>query len=110
MLFRSGLRAHAQIDPLNAFKIEAFKLYDEFQALIRVSIARAILRVTVVQEPAPRRTIRQVASGGGTPVADGASSPKGAAAAGVLAGADRVGRNDPCPCGSGKKYKKCHGA
>ena len=105
-----GLRAHAQIDPLNAFKIEAFKLYDEFQALIRVSIARAILRVTVVQEPAPRRTVRTVASGGGTPVADGASTSGGAAATGALAGADRVGRNDPCPCGSGKKYKKCHGA
>jgi preprotein translocase subunit SecA len=106
-----GLRAHAQIDPLNAFKIEAFKLYDEFQALIRVSIARAILRVTVVQEPAPRRAVTQVASGGGAPIAEGSAAAKATATAPApLAGADRVGRNDPCPCGSGKKYKKCHGA
>ncbi|MFM8629793.1 MAG: preprotein translocase subunit SecA, partial [Candidatus Limnocylindrus sp.] len=51
-----GLRGHAQIDPLNAYKVEAFKLYDEFQSLIRVSIGRAILRVSLVQEqraPAP---------------------------------------------------------
>ncbi|MFM8176944.1 MAG: hypothetical protein ACKN9G_04370, partial [Candidatus Limnocylindrus sp.] len=45
-----GLRGHAQIDPLNAFKVEAFKLYEEFQSLIRVSIGRAILRVSLVQE------------------------------------------------------------
>ena len=44
-----GLRGHAQIDPLNAFKIEAFKLYEEFQSLIRVSIGRAILRLVAVK-------------------------------------------------------------
>jgi preprotein translocase subunit SecA len=96
-----GLRGYAQEDPLNAFKKEAFKLYDEFQGLIRVSIGRSILRVSVVQQEAPRpKPVAAVATS--SPSAPVAKAPATSAAA--------VGRNDPCPCGSGKKYKKCHGA
>ena len=97
-----GLRGHAQIDPLNAFKIEAFKLYEEFQSLIRVSIGRAILRVSLVQEQrAPRPAVAAA------PVAGGGASITPAK---VPAGEMKAGRNDACPCGSGKKFKKCHGA
>ena len=96
-----GLRGYAQEDPLNAFKKEAFKLYDEFQGLIRVSIGRSILRVSVVQQEAPRPKVVATSSASTT----SAPAPK----APVVAAAG-VGRNDPCPCGSGKKYKKCHGA
>jgi preprotein translocase subunit SecA len=96
-----GLRGYAQEDPLNAFKKEAFKLYDEFQGLIRVSIGRSILRVSVVQQEAPRPKIVATSSASAT----SAPAPKAPVAA-----AATVGRNDPCPCGSGKKYKKCHGA
>ena len=96
-----GLRGYAQEDPLNAFKREAFKLYDEFQGLIRVSIGRSILRVSVVQQEAPRPKVLATSSAS----TSSAPAPKTAAAA-----AAGVGRNDPCPCGSGKKYKKCHGA
>jgi preprotein translocase subunit SecA len=97
-----GLRGHAQIDPLNAFKIEAFKLYEEFQSLIRVSIGRAILRVSLVQEQrAPRPAVAAA------PVASGGASITPAK---VPAGEMKAGRNDACPCGSGKKFKKCHGA
>ena len=96
-----GLRGYAQEDPLNAFKREAFKLYDEFQGLIRVSIGRSILRVSVVQQEAPRPKVVAASPSGST---SAPSSPKG------VAGASGVGRNDPCPCGSGKKYKRCHGA
>ena len=96
-----GLRGYAQEDPLNAFKKEAFKLYDEFQGLIRVSIGRSILRVSVVQQEAPRPKIVATSAASTT----SAPAPKAPAAA-----AATVGRNDPCPCGSGKKYKKCHGA
>ncbi len=94
-----GLRGYAQEDPLNAFKKEAFKLYDEFQALIRVSIGRSILRVSVVQQEAPRPKILTTSAAGTTPT----PAPKA-----PVAVAATVGRNDPCPCGSGKKYKKCH--
>jgi len=96
-----GLRGYAQEDPLNAFKREAFKLYDEFQGLIRVSIGRSILRVSVVQQEAPRPKIVATSAAGTTSV----PAPKAPLVAAVTAG-----RNDPCPCGSGKKYKKCHGA
>jgi len=96
-----GLRGYAQEDPLNAFKREAFKLYDEFQGLIRVSIGRSILRVSVVQQEAPRPKI-VAASAASTTSAPAPKAP--------VAPAASVGRNDPCPCGSGKKYKKCHGA
>ena len=96
-----GLRGYAQEDPLNAFKKEAFKLYDEFQGLIRVSIGRSILRVSVVQQEAPRPKI-VATSAASTTSAPAPKAPTSAAA--------DVGRNDPCPCGSGKKYKKCHGA
>jgi preprotein translocase subunit SecA len=95
-----GLRGYAQEDPLNAFKKEAFKLYDEFQGLIRVSIGRSILRVSVVQQEAPRPKV----------VATSAASTTSAPAPKAPVAAAAVGRNDPCPCGSGKKYKKCHGA
>jgi preprotein translocase subunit SecA len=96
-----GLRGYAQEDPLNAFKREAFKLYDEFQGLIRVSIGRSILRVSVVQQEAPRPKVVATSAASTT----SAPAPKA-----PVAPAASVGRNDPCPCGSGKKYKKCHGA
>jgi len=96
-----GLRGYAQEDPLNAFKKEAFKLYDEFQGLIRVSIGRSILRVSVVQQEAPRPKI-VATSAASAPSAPAPKAPASAAA--------DVGRNDQCPCGSGKKFKKCHGA
>ena len=102
-----GLRGHAQIDPLNAFKIEAFKLYEEFQSLIRVSIGRAILRVSLVQEQRAPRPVAVTTSGGGEGSTSGASPLTPAKA---LAGEMKAGRNDACPCGSGKKFKKCHGA
>jgi preprotein translocase subunit SecA len=96
-----GLRGYAQEDPLNAFKREAFKLYDEFQGLIRVSIGRSILRVSVIQQEAPRHRIV---------TANAASTSSAPATKAPVVAAANVGRNDPCPCGSGKKYKKCHGA
>ena len=102
-----GLRGHAQIDPLNAFKIEAFKLYEEFQSLIRVSIGRAILRVSLVQEQRAPRPVAVTTSGGGDGAAVGATP---ATPVKAPAGEMKAGRNDACPCGSGKKFKKCHGA
>jgi len=102
-----GLRGHAQIDPLNAFKIEAFKLYEEFQSLIRVSIGRAILRVSLVQEQRAPRPVAVTTSGGGDGAAVGATPVTPVKAS---AGEMKAGRNDACPCGSGKKFKKCHGA
>ncbi len=188
-----GLRGYAQQDPLNEFRHEAYRLYEELSGLIRHQVATTIFRVTVRHEPAPEPQpidlsgIRSSAGGrsmtggpadslgavggsngtgtDGTGASHGSSAGPGVAAgaaarqplgpgeaalrrpgfpagnqtapmrglpadpmrgarevpgdAAASAGSTRqgftptgarIGRNDPCWCGSGQKYKKCHGA
>jgi preprotein translocase subunit SecA len=169
-----GLRGYAQQDPLNEFRREAFRMYEEFRALIRHGVASTIFRVSVQRQPPPlgdgavsqalargaealRRSsgngagagsgagagaAQPVAAGaaaagsailrgalpnapsargmteslGGEPVTNGADGNGGSGAAstggarpGYTPTGARIGRNDPCWCGSGAKYKKCHG-
>ncbi|MGH2378025.1 MAG: preprotein translocase subunit SecA [Candidatus Limnocylindria bacterium] len=110
------LRGYGQQDPLIAYKNEARRYWDELNGRLAQSTAQMILRVTV--RPAEQQQERQeerlhrhdqgTASGGGL---DRPATPgRGGHPAGGTPGAvGKVGRNDPCPCGSGKKYKKCHG-
>jgi preprotein translocase subunit SecA len=181
-----GLRGYAQQDPLNEFRREAFRLYEELRGLIRHGVATSIFRVTVQRQPPPgggdaaiaqalargaaalagsstngngaatttaaagaarsagtgaaaaatttaatgpgsaivrgalpaapaARNVREslgdevvggtAPSGGGSAGADGGSGPR----PGYTPAGARIGRNDPCWCGSGAKYKKCHG-
>jgi preprotein translocase subunit SecA len=129
-----GLRGYAQQDPLNEFRKEAFRLYGELRGFIRHGVASAIFRVTVNVTPTdgdghthgdgPRplaggpyrapRPLPTPAAGSGT--GDGGGTPAGVAAAGAAGAAGaanpagtKLGRNDPCWCGSGQKYKRCHG-
>jgi preprotein translocase subunit SecA len=120
-----GLRAYGQRDPLVEYKNEAFEMFNELLDRIQASIVAGIFRVQVqrnVPAPPPTPLVRQVMeSGPGEP--DGANGagrkaapqqrtavPVGAVAAADPAGAAaKIGRNDPCWCGSGKKYKRCHG-
>jgi len=111
-----GLRAYSQRDPLNEFKIEAYRMFDELKTTIRHDVTHTIFRVTVQQSPpTPRPMARNVVEGRAA-VAGGTSSAAGAATATAVASSapartgPKVGRNDPCWCGSGKKFKKCHGA
>ena len=122
-----GLRAYGQRDPLIEYKREAYTLFeglvhdvreDFVQRLFRVQLSPEVSQV-VPQPRAPRVTQTQhadaqafgavgaAAADDGEPVARGAGSAPVAVAPRVHAG-PVVGRNDPCPCGSGKKYKKCH--
>jgi preprotein translocase subunit SecA len=179
-----GLRGYAQQDPLNEFRREAFRLYEELRGLIRHGVASSIFRVTVQRQPPPGgdarplpgpgqpprpvvpatgaaaaggngaggaagarpvpgaggppsapvagsailrgavpnapavRNVRESvgdtpvggrpAGGGGTGSAGGAGGPSGPKPGYTPTGA-RIGRNDACYCGSGLKYKKCHG-
>ena len=124
-----GLRAYSQREPLNEFKIEAYRMFDELKSTIRHDVTHTIFRVTVVQPPAQpvrrmtesRPDVTGDGSNGAAPgVTTTTSGPVGATVAagvGAAAGASaagarspKIGRNDPCWCGSGKKYKKCHGA
>jgi preprotein translocase subunit SecA len=141
------LRGLAQIDPLVAYKNEAFTLFGDLMNIVWTDYARMIFNVEVNVEgengggaPAPSfaasgsstRAGRVSYSGGESPVGAGAMAAAAAAAGapGVEEGFNeaealeampvveqrvvdeehQVGRNDPCWCGSGKKYKKCHGA
>jgi preprotein translocase subunit SecA len=115
-----GLRAYSQRDPLNEFKVEAYRMFDELKSTIRNDVSNTIFRVNVAREPVaqqPRRVVEgRIDLATGAVAADSAAlagNGNGAAASGgaqpVKAG-PKIGRNDPCWCGSGKKYKRCHGA
>jgi preprotein translocase subunit SecA len=101
-----GLQAFAQVDPLVAYKREAFNMYSELMTDIRGDVVKAVLTIQVQRqqaapvEPTPiARNIRTNRDGG-----NGA----GGAQQTVRRSGPELGRNDPCWCGSGKKYKNCH--
>ena len=98
-----GLRAYGQRDPLVEYQREAYSMFEEMKQSIREEFVRYIYRVELVRadEPARPRPQRVVASHGGEQAASGGATPTGS---------EKISRNAPCPCGSGKKYKKCHGA
>ncbi len=114
-----GLRAYSQRDPLNEFKIEAYRMFDELKSTIRHDVTHTIFRVTVQaqhthQRPVARNVVEGRAAVGGSASAAGAATATAVAGDGNGASPARsgpkIGRNDPCYCGSGKKFKKCHGA
>ncbi|HTG48404.1 MAG TPA: preprotein translocase subunit SecA [Actinomycetota bacterium] len=111
------LRAYAQRDPLTEYRREAFEMFEDLTASIRDDFVRYIYRVEVVQEQPQAQAPRvQRLQENRDEVASGAGGAGQEVSAGAQAGnpqqaiSDKVPRNAPCPCGSGKKYKKCHGA
>jgi preprotein translocase subunit SecA len=103
------LRSYAQRDPLSEYRREAFEMFNELTDAIRADFVRYIYRVEFVrpeaQQARPQRVSDNraaVEQGGGQAPAQGGNPQQ--------AFSDKVPRNAPCPCGSGKKYKKCHGA
>jgi preprotein translocase subunit SecA len=135
-----GLRGYGQRDPLVEYKRESYDLFQAMKDRVDEEIVRYLwwLRPILTEEPPParrpaqRRSSPLILSGGGdepVPAFAGAAPARrsppaagGAARQPSRVGGDdapvktvrrdepKVGRNDPCPCGSGKKYKKCHGA
>jgi len=99
------LRAYAQKDPLTEYRREAYNMFEELTDSIRDDFVKYIYRVELVRqdEPGRPRPQRVVENRGDEPV----PTSTGAAPQAI---SDKVPRNAPCPCGSGKKYKKCHGA
>ena len=126
-----GLRAYGQGDPLVHYKREAHDMWDQLLVTIRMNVARQALHAQVLTAVEARQAaarapqaIREsgpgepgVSEGDSTTVrsaSDGDASDDGASDDGAPAGAavsivKKVGRNQACPCGSGKKYKRCHG-
>jgi len=104
-----GLRGYGQKNPLQEYQKEGFEMFEEMihriqedvvQKLFTVELARErVAQELDVQQPRPQR---MVLSHGGENVEAPRSGP-------AKREGEKVGRNDPCPCGSGKKYKRCHG-
>ena len=120
-----GLRAYGQRDPLIEYKAEAFKVFDELMVNIKTEICHNIFRSASslmafeqFLRKLPQKTVHQEttafggsASGGEAAPAKGSEMVSEAMAANEKAkpvrSGPKVGRNDPCPCGSGKKFKSC---
>jgi preprotein translocase subunit SecA len=124
-----GLRGYGQRDPLNEYKAEAFNLFEHMIANLRQAVTAQLMRVEIVQQPPAEPPPQQLphmeahkldpttgedelalaaaplapALVGNGNVAQAERNPKDPASWG------KVGRNELCPCGSGKKFKHCHG-
>ncbi len=116
-----GLRGYGQKDPLIEYKREGFEMFEAMEVRIARDTLAFLMKVQVNVEAQASAEAGELAAlplappGGGRRRREPAGMPTRAlrpAAAPALAPATkaRVGRNDPCPCGSGKKYKKCCGA
>ena len=96
-----GLRGYGQRDPIVEYRIEGFAMFDEMIATIREDAVHMLLTIEVRQQnQEPKREQVAKPTGEGAPAQAGA---KGATPVRVT----KIGRNDPCPCGSGLKWKKC---
>ena len=102
-----GLQAYAQRNPISEYRLQGADLFDEMITNIRDDTARQIMSVM----PKPQVEMKRVEVA--KPVSEGFAGAAGKSAGPkkpVVNKGQKVGRNDPCPCGSGKKYKKCCGA
>ena len=124
-----GLRGYGQRDPLNEYKAEAFNLFETMSQSLREGVTAQLMRVEIVQQQPeaacrscrrcrPRTSIRStgedelaLAAAGAQTLARAGITPKPAAERNPNDPSSwgKVGRNEECPCGSGKKFKHCHG-
>jgi len=101
-----GLRGYAQRDPLIEYKSEAYKLFEDLMEAIDFETVHRVFKVQIVnpeqQQPVPTTTTSTSSSTTTT-----TSSESRVAEPALVSAKEKIGRNDPCPCGSGLKYKKC---
>jgi preprotein translocase subunit SecA len=111
------LRGYAQKNPKQEYKREAFELFSQLLDVVKMEVTRLLLTVRIqsqeqVAEAAEALEAQASQVGNVTythPNEDGSVSQDSETAVATAGDQPRVGRNDPCPCGSGKKYKSCHG-
>ena len=101
-----GYRAYSGKNPVTEYQIEAGYMFDELNHLIREDTVRRIYQVKIQKTPERIQTVRATQEG---KVAMAARAGGGVQQPRRVSAAQKVGRNDPCPCGSGKKYKACCG-
>jgi preprotein translocase subunit SecA len=124
-----GLRGYGQRDPLNEYKAEAFNLFETMSQSLREAVTAQLMRVEIVQQQ-PQETVPELpamqaahidpstgedelalAAAGAEMLTRAGITPKPVAERNTKDPSSwgKVGRNEPCPCGSGKKFKHCHG-
>jgi preprotein translocase subunit SecA len=133
-----GLRGYAQRDPLNEYKAEAFSLFETMSQSLREAVTAQLMRVEIMPSPPPEQqmalpvmeahkidpttgedemalalagaeTLARHGIGGAAPALARNAQPAPARNPQDPTSWGKVGRNEPCPCGSGKKFKHCHG-
>jgi preprotein translocase subunit SecA len=103
-----GLQAYGQKDPLVVYRTEGNKMFGNLQVSIETEVVHTVFHASLTQQPAQstgRRTAANTPKESPMKAVNDANRASSPAAAGT-----KVGRNASCPCGSGKKYKRCHGA
>ncbi|MCH8802215.1 MAG: preprotein translocase subunit SecA [Chloroflexi bacterium] len=101
-----GLQAYGQRDPLVAYRSEGRKMFLELLQRMQYDVVHTLFHVAVNQQPSPGAGRRARGSENASPMQATNNQPRDK----VPVGAGKIGRNAQCPCGSGKKYKRCHGA
>ena len=110
-----GLRAYAQKDPVVVYRMEGFDMFDEMIYASQYDVVKLLMHVTERDEGAQRQQTSEITSAklqetSAIELVDGKISPKEGGIDKTIRNEEpKVGRNDPCPCGSGKKYKNCCG-
>ena len=99
-----GLRGYGQRDPLVEYKKEAYLLFSQLLGAIRSQVVHAIFK-TNISIPAPAVPPQRVTLS--APAKEATDQPTSEETQGAIQPSVKVGRNEPCPCGSGKKFKKC---
>jgi preprotein translocase subunit SecA len=117
-----GFRGYAQRDPLNEYKSEAFQLFDTLLNRLREGVTAQLMRIEIVTSPPTMQELPPMEAHHINPAtgedemalamvsaSDGGRTPATERKAEDPSTWGKVGRNEACPCGSGKKYKHCHG-
>ena len=108
-----GLRAYGQKDPVVQYRIEGFDMFDEMVNDIKTDVVKILLNINRAQNLERKQTVKITNQGlqeTANQIRNGMPKEnKEVTQTPVVNNAPKVGRNDPCPCGSGKKYKNCCG-
>ena len=110
-----GLRAYGQKDPVVVYRMEGFDMFDQMIQDIKFDVVKLLMHATKRDEGVSRKETAKITDTTlqdktAIELVDGKLSPKeGGINKTIVNETPKIGRNDPCPCGSGKKYKNCHG-
>jgi preprotein translocase subunit SecA len=104
-----GLQGYGQRDPLVQYKKEAFRMFNELMATVEKQVVYSLFKMSVApRADQSRRYARSLMDSQGVKM-QGAEKGTGQLVDRGIENQQKVGRNEPCPCGSGMKYKRCHG-